>query len=181
MATAPSDPADGPPSGERLEIGRVGRAHGIHGAVRIRCAPEHVAALRGLPVIHLDGRSFQVRGVRGTDDAPILDLDGVSDRTAAEQLTGAVASLVRTDLVEVDEDEYRHDDLLGCEVCDSHGLIGTISRVESYPANDVLTVARADGGRDVLVPFIKDAVLEVDVDGRRIVVDGEFLGIREGQ
>jgi 16S rRNA processing protein RimM len=54
--------------------------------------------------------------------------------------------------------------------------LGVVSRLIALPSCEVLEVARADGGEVLLVPLVKDAVREVDVDKRLIDVNLRFLG-----
>jgi 16S rRNA processing protein RimM len=54
--------------------------------------------------------------------------------------------------------------------------VGIVSRLLALPSCEVLEVKRADGAPDLLVPLIRDAVRGVDVDGRVIDVDLQFLG-----
>ncbi|MEA2494636.1 MAG: rRNA processing protein RimM, partial [Thermoleophilaceae bacterium] len=97
----------------------------------------------------------------GTDDRPIIKLDGIEDPVS-----------VRGQVMVVDEDlapdEYLVSDLIGCEV---PGL-GYVERVLDAPSCTLLEVGH-DG---LLVPLIGDAVKRVDLERRIIEVDREFLG-----
>ena len=64
-------------------------------------------------------------------------------------------------------------DLVGCEVLLGERPAGTVAEVHAAPANDVLEVSGADG--DLLVPFTADAVVELDLAARRIVVRPDLL------
>jgi len=48
--------------------------------------------------------------------------------------------------------------------------IGTIDDV-LHPAGTDMLVVRAADGREILVPFVRAIVPEVDLDGGRVVVD----------
>jgi 16S rRNA processing protein RimM len=108
----------------------------------------------------------------GTDDRPLLRLEGVDDRNAADALRGQplLASLEDAPL---NEDEWLAEDLVGCEV---PGL-GAVTRVVAAPSCDLLEV----GPDAVLVPLVSDAVRAIDVDARRIDVDLDFLALDKEQ
>jgi ribosomal 30S subunit maturation factor RimM len=63
-------------------------------------------------------------------------------------------------------------------VRDGDLAIGTVARLTALPSVDVLEVERSDGGADLLVPLVADAVRAVDVERKQIDVDLRFLGER---
>jgi len=83
--------------------------------------------------------------------------------------------LVSADEVELSDDEYLWQDLIGCEVYAQHGdqLLGTVAALEEYGAQDILsvhTIAGAERPGEWLLPFIAEVVVDVDMDARRISV-----------
>jgi 16S rRNA processing protein RimM len=153
------------PAGQ-ISAGLVGRAHGLDGSFYVEQLSESLAAGTAVTVA---GRSAQVERCAGTDDRPLIRLSGVEDRTAAEALRGERILVDGGDLA---EGEYLTADLVGCEV---PGL-GTVRRVIPGPSCDVLEV----GEGAVLVPFISDAVRNVDLVARVIDVDTDFLDLEGG-
>jgi 16S rRNA processing protein RimM len=119
-------------------------------------------------------RDMNVVARRGTADHPILVLEGVDDRTAAEALRGEAIAVPRTVLGALDEGEFLVDDLLGCEVVDGERSVGRVSDVLLLPSADTLEVERP-GDAPLLVPLVGDAVRSVDTAGARIDIDMEFL------
>lgn len=169
-----------------LAIATIAKPHGIRGAVRLVTRAEHVAFLRTLPEVVIAGVSTRVVAVAGTDDRPIVSFESVVDRTAAEQLRGREVHARRGDLPELasDGDEYFRADLEGCRArAASNGReIGVIIRVDILPANDVLVVRpQREGERDILVPFIRDAVPSVNIEAREVVIDTVFVGLDESE
>jgi 16S rRNA processing protein RimM len=61
-------------------------------------------------------------------------------------------------------------------VSDGERVVGTVRRLVPLPSCEALEVTRADGGDDLLVPLVRDAVRSVDVAARRVDVDLAFLG-----
>jgi 16S rRNA processing protein RimM len=153
------------PAGQ-ISAGLVGRAHGLDGSFYVEQVSEPLAPGDAVTVA---GRSARVERRAGTDDRPLVRLSGVDDRTAAEALRGERILVDGGDLA---EGEYLTADLVGCEV---PGL-GTVRRVIPGPSCDVLEVGEAA----VLVPFISDAVRNVDLVERVIDVDTNFLDLEGG-
>ncbi len=76
----------------------------------------------------------------------------------------------------LDEDEWWATDLEGCTVRDGERELGVVARLLALPSCEVLEVSRTGGAPDLLVPLVRDAVRDVDLDRRVIDVDLEFLG-----
>ncbi|MGI8945665.1 MAG: ribosome maturation factor RimM [Thermoleophilaceae bacterium] len=152
--------------GRLVTAGRVGRPHGLDGSFKVE------QAVHALPVgtlVQIGTRERPVRRRAGDAARPLVRLDGVEDRSAAEALRGELL-LVRAEGSAPDHDEWLAEDLEGCLV---PGL-GRVQRVIGAPSCDVLEL---DDG--TLIPLISDAVRVVDVAARRIEVDRVFLGLEE--
>jgi 16S rRNA processing protein RimM len=110
----------------------------------------------------------------GTDDRPILRLDGIDDRAGAEALRGQDLMVLRTAAPELEAGEYWAEDLTGCAVVTAGGRsLGVVDGLRALPSCEVLEVG------ELLVPMVGDAVQLVDIAARRIVVDADFLGVGE--
>jgi 16S rRNA processing protein RimM len=103
----------------------------------------------------------------------LAELQDVSDVDAAESLAG-VKIWVPAEEVEVDEDEYLWQDLIGCEVYQADGdLLGSVTALEEYGAQDILTVHTPDDAAQAgewMLPFIEDVIIDVDIEAKRITV-----------
>jgi 16S rRNA processing protein RimM len=173
MSRSAPDPSARPWRPAEIVVGRIGRAHGLDGSVHLDGHGGAVPLAPGTAVT-VGGRAARVLGRRGTDERPILRFDLAADREAAEALRGQPVTVPAERLPEPDADEYFHVDLEGCAVVAGERRLGEVARVLEYPANDVLEVRDAEG-RELLIPFAADVVLEVDVPGRRIAVREDFL------
>ena len=171
MSTSPNSGAH-PWRPAELVVGRVGRPHGLDGALKLEGHGGAVPLPAGTEIL-VGGRRAVIAERRGTDERPILRLDIAATREAAEALRGAEVSVATATLPEPDEDEYFHLDLIGCQVVAGARVLGVVTTVHPYPANDVLELAAAEG--TVLVPFAADVVEQVDLPARRIDVREDFL------
>jgi 16S rRNA processing protein RimM len=151
-----------------LPAGRVGRPHGLNGAFYVE-DPAHEFA-EGTEVT-IGERRAPVRRRAGSDARPLIEVEGVDDRTAAEALRGQEV-LVPGGREDLGPDQWYDDDLIGCRV---EGL-GDVRAVLHGPSCDVLEV----GDKGILVPLIHDAVKRVDLENREIEVDRAFLALDDG-
>jgi 16S rRNA processing protein RimM len=156
------------PDERSLPVGQVGRAHGLDGSFYVAHVARPVAVG---DTVTIDGRAAAVERWAGTKERPILRVGGVSDRDAAAALLGAQIVTVGPH-EELGEEEWYDEDLVGCEV---DGL-GAVRAVIHAPSCDLLEV----GDDAVLIPLVRDAVLAIDLEARRIEIDHAFLGLDSG-
>lgn len=164
-------------AGAQLPAGRVGRAHGLDGSFYVTGAVARLLGLGG--EVRLAGRSARIERRAGTDERPILRLEGVSDRAAAESLRGEPLTVAAARAPELGEGEWWAHELEGCEVRAGGELLGTVVRLVELPSCEALEVRATAQEQPLLVPMVRDAIGEIDVAARRIEVDGEFLGLDE--
>jgi 16S rRNA processing protein RimM len=161
-----------------VTIGRLGRPHGVTGAVHARATGPTLATLApGARILARGaGRSTELvlESRAGTDERPILRFAGVGDRDAARDLAGLELVVGAEALPPLPPgDTFYVRDLVGCEVLAGDRPVGRVADVVPGRANDALEVA-GDAG-SLLVPFTADALVDLDVAGRRIVVRADLL------
>jgi 16S rRNA processing protein RimM len=156
-----------------LNAGRVGRPHGLDGSFHV--TKPRVPLLEHGRALLVDGRSDTIVRRAGTDARPIVRLASCTSRTDVEALRGRDLLVARADAPPLEEDEWWPEELEGCRVHDGTREVGVVRSLRALPSCEVLEVARPSGG-ELLVPLIRDAVREVDVEHRRIEIDLAFLG-----
>jgi 16S rRNA processing protein RimM len=154
-------------------VGVVGKPHGLDGSFHV-LQPRPGALALGA-ALTVSGRTAEVTRLAGTDDRPIVRLDLAGDREAAAALRGADLVMARDAVGPLEEDEFWAEELEGCAVVDGDRPVGVVRRLLGLPSCDVLEVER-EGGGDLLVPLVRDAVRAIDVEARTIDVDLAFLG-----
>ncbi|GAA1761526.1 MULTISPECIES: ribosome maturation factor RimM [Streptomonospora] len=159
----------------RLVVGRIGRAHGIRGdvAVDVRTDDPESRFAPGslLQTDPADAGPLTVASARRHSGRLLVRFTGIGDRTAAEGLRGTTLLVASEDVPPVqDPDEFNDHELIGLRAETSDGAeVGTVADV-LHNAQDVLVITRADGP-EVLVPFVRDLVPEVDTGSGRLVID----------
>ena len=146
------------------------RAHGVRGEVSVFVLSEVEDRFDpGSRFLLEDGRELTVASSRPNRGRILLRFEEIADRTAAEPLRGAYLFIPASEVPPAPEDSFWPHDLEGCEVViEGGGSLGTISEVIHGPANDVWVAS--SGGRETLVPALKDVVVSVDTAARRVVI-----------
>ena len=157
-----------PEKPDRVLLGEIGRPQGLQGEVRIRSFTAEPGAIADYgPLEDETGtRLFEIESLRVTPKALTARLKGVESRGQAEALTGTKLYVPRSRLPEREEDEWYHSDLIGIAALDPDGAaIGTVIAVHNFGAGDLLEISPASGAATVLMPFTRETVPEVDVEG----------------
>jgi 16S rRNA processing protein RimM len=158
-----------------LVVGRVGKPHGINGAVTVevrtddpdaRFAPG--SSLRTDPA---DRGPLTVADLHPRSGGIVVYFEGVDSREGAEALRGTVLVVDSASLPDLGEpDEWYDHQLVGLAAVDPDGAaLGTVTDVVHSAASDLLVVTDADE-REHLVPFVREMVPAVDVPAGRVVV-----------
>jgi 16S rRNA processing protein RimM len=159
-------------------MGRVTAPFGVKGWIRIYALTAHPANLCDYPVWWLRGagddwRETEVVAAKLHSNTLIAQLAGIESREAAAALKGLEIGVPRSELPVAAGNEYYWADLIGLKVVnmEQHEL-GRVARIVQTGANDVLVVASEKSDeRELLVPFIADAIKKVDIAAGVIAVD----------
>ncbi|HSK31997.1 MAG TPA: ribosome maturation factor RimM, partial [Propionicimonas sp.] len=120
-------------------------------------------------VLQAGGRELTVSSFNLQQGRLVVAFAGVTGRSAAEELRGL--DLMAEGIPDsIGEDEYHDSELVGLVAVDPGGTrLGEVTAVHHNPSQDLL-VLRTDAG-ERLVPFVTELVPEVDLPGRRVVVN----------
>lgn len=159
---------------DRVCVGVIVGPHGIRGQVRVKsftAEPEDIAAY-GPVTDEFGTRTFTLNVTGRSKGVVLCAIDGVDDRNAAEALRGVRLHVDRAVLpAPEEEDEFYHADLIGLRVEFSDGVVlGRVAAVYDFGAGDVLEV-RAENGGVTMLPFTREAVPVIDLDGGRLVAE----------
>jgi 16S rRNA processing protein RimM len=159
----------------RIQIGVIGRAHGVRGLVKVTSHTADPFDLTAYgPLSDAEGRLYAVRW-KGDGIAEVARLiDGketrVADRTAAEKLTNTRLFIDRSVLPPAEDDEFYVTDLMGLRAVGVDGRdLGVVEIVHDYGAGASLEIPQA-AGAPLIVPFTMACVPTVDIAAGKIVV-----------
>ncbi len=163
---------------EYLMIGEITKPQGVRGEVKVRPCTCDAERFEGLETVYIekDGgyAPLNIHVNRLGADAVFMNVEGVSDRDAAEKLRGTLLYIDRAHAVQLDEDTNFITDLYGLRgVVDDGRDLGKLTDVMQPGGNDVYVFRGALG--EVLVPALKSVVLKVDLQAGEMLLDGKRL------
>jgi 16S rRNA processing protein RimM len=156
----------------KLNVGRIGKAHGILGEATIEVRTDEAEDRFAIGAV-LETEShgnLTVASARVHNGILLLAFEGIEDRNAIETLRNELLYAdVDIDAPGVDEDDYHVLQLVGCKAFLVDGdEFGEVSEVLNLPGQDVLVI-KSDSA-ETLIPFVRQLVPIVDVKARRMTV-----------
>jgi 16S rRNA processing protein RimM len=153
----------------RIEVGRLGAAHGVRGWLRVQSFTDPPQRLFEWKRWFVGDREMNLREARQQGDGWIAQLEGVDERDAASRLTGQMVLVEKDLLPPTTGREHYRDDLVGFEVRNVEGaLLGLVDHFIDTPGNAVMVIK---GVKEHLVPVTKQHLRSVDRDARNLIVD----------
>lgn len=153
-----------------LALGRLGKPHGVEGRLRLVPFSGETAHLLSITEASLrgDGRELKARveSIREFGDAALVKFEGYDSPEAASALSGLELWAPRDKAAPLGDDQYYYADLVGCRLFSGEAHLATVVAVCDGGGGDLLEVEKAGGGSGY-VPFRKEFVGPVDVDGKR--------------
>ena len=163
----------------QLRVGRLVKAHGLKGALKLelytddpagRFVPGAEFTLQVPEASPWHGKTVTVREFRWMNSHPVVFFEDIDDRDGAESIVRAIL-WIDQDAEEVTEEDAWYDhQLVGLDVVRDGEIVGRVVRVEHLPAQDLLSVKRMSDEQEILVPFVKAIVPEVDLAAGRLIV-----------
>ena len=155
-------------------IGVITEPHGIKGEVKVYPTTDDPDRIAELDEIILRGggkdRVVHPASVRWQKDRLIIKFKEINDRNETETLRKYELYVTRENAVELDENEYYVQDLIGLDVYnEGNEHIGKLDDVIRTGANDVYQILKNDG-KELLLPAISECIIEVDIENGRMTV-----------
>lgn len=157
-----------------LRVGVISATHGIRGEVKVYPTTDDLNRFKYLKQVFLDtGKEYlelEVEGVKFFKQLAILKFKGIDNINDIEKYKGKDLLVTRENAVKLEADEYFIYDIIGSKVITEEEVeLGELLEVISTGANDVYVVKTKEG-KEVLLPSIKECILDVDVDNKIIRV-----------
>jgi 16S rRNA processing protein RimM len=173
----PRKQASGRSAQTQLRVGRLTKAHGLKGALKLelftddperRFVPGAEFALQVPDDSPWHGKRLTLSELRWYNGHPVGFFEGISDRSAAESLVKAILWVDQSADEPAEDDAWYDHQLVGLDVVRDGKKIGVITRLEHLPAQDLLVVKTDE--REVMVPFVRAIVPTVDLAARQVTV-----------
>jgi len=152
-----------------IRVGQVAGAYGVEGAVKVIPLTDFEDRFAPGSCLVLEGAERHVLWSRDGYPGLVVKLDGIDNRTMAELFRGRYLEVPEESARALEAGRFYHHQVVGLMAVTSSGRgLGTITEVLERPANDVWV--SQEGAVEHLIPATRDAVVEVDLDGKRVVV-----------
>lgn len=157
-----------------LQVGAITQTHGIRGEVKVFPTTDDAKRFKKLKEVILDtGKeevTLEIESVKFFKQFVILKFKGFDNINDIERYKGKNLYVTRENAVKLKRDEYFIADLIGLKVYDEDDqYLGILTNVIETGANDVYEVKFEDG-KEVLFPAIKQCILDVDMENRKMIV-----------
>lgn len=157
-----------------LRIGQIISTHGVMGELKIYPLTDNVKRFSKLKFVFFEEageyKKVEVKGVKYIKELVILKLNGINNMDEAMKYKDVYIYIDRENAIKLPSDSYFISDLIDMEVNTIDGdYIGKITSVFSTGSNDVYDIKGKDG-KSVLIPAIKDVVINVDVENKKMVI-----------
>ncbi len=159
-------------SPRRLLVGIIGAPHGIKGELRVRLVTDFPERLPSISHVYIGDETERrrLRTVRpGSENSAILTIAGITDRDEAMQFRGEPLYIGIRDAKPLEEGEYYWHQLIDMQAVTPEGEpLGIVTSIIQTGANDVYVITQPDG-TELLLPALKEVILEIDVPNKRMV------------
>lgn len=170
---------------DMLRVGVISSTHGIKGEVKVFPTTDDVKRYNNLKKVfinvnqnktvknQIEIKQLEITGVKYFKQFVIVKFKGIDNINDIEKYKGLDLYVLREDAVKLQKDEYFITDLIGLKVIDEdNNLVGKLEDVLQTGANDVYVIKASDGynQKEILLPAIKECILEVNIDEEYIKV-----------
>lgn len=159
---------------KRLQVGVISSTHGIRGEVKVFPTTDDVNRFKKLKKVYLEtGKEqipLEVQSVKFFKQFAILKFKGIDNINDIERYKRCPLLVERKDAVALEEDEYFIADMIGIQVVtEDDEPFGTLKDVMETGANDVYVID-TEGHGEVLVPAIRECILDVDIENQKMKI-----------
>ena len=151
-------------------IGKIAGAHGIEGELKIIPLTDEAERFTDLDYFICEQRKYNIRSVRFHKGNVLIRTKEIIDRSAAERMHNKMIEIDRSDAVQLEAGEYFVEEMKGLKVYDtSSDRTSTIKDIWQTGGADILVFDFGD--KELMLPFLKDNVSEVNMDERYMKAD----------
>ncbi len=162
---------------DRIAVGVIRKPHGVRGEASVEPwtdSMDRFAELETVTLVSPDEkkiREIRVESVRPHGERALMKFDGIDSPEEVQTLHNWTVEIPEADARALEEDEYFLHDLVGLTIVDAEGRTrGVVSDAYEGGGGILLNVQRPDGKKFEL-PFAADLCTEIDVPGKRMVVN----------
>ena len=161
-----------------FRVGKVVNTHGIRGEVRIISTTDFAEERYKIGnQVYLEHKELTellqltITSHRKHKNFDLLMFKGYDNVNEVEFMKGGVLKISEEQLTPLEEGEFYYHEIVGCTVMTDEGAsLGKVKEILSPGANDVWVIQQTNGGKDILIPYIDDVVLNVDTKEKIVTI-----------
>jgi len=154
-----------------IEAGQIVNTHGLRGEMKVNPWTDAPEVFEVFDKVYLsDGSEYKVEGVRYQKACVLLKLSGINTIDDAERMRNKILLVKKELFKNLPDDTYLVADIKGLLVKDKDTEYGIVDDVITTGSNDVYVV-KAEGRSDILIPAIKDVILEINIKEGYILIN----------
>ena len=158
---------------KRTPVGKIAGAFGLKGHLKVEVISNFASRFDQGNTWFIDNKPYKIQESKIHKGRPLIKLAGINSMTEAERYQWKI--LEAEGEVELDEDEFLLDDLIGLRVVTVEGEeLGVVEDIEDYPAHEVVLVA------GIRIPLIEHFVTDIDLDTGIMIVK-LIYGMKPGE
>lgn len=149
---------------DRIVIGLIQSAHGLEGALKIKSLTDLPLRFSVGSFVIIGDLPYKIVKKMGLSDSPILSLEGIDNRKAAEKLIGQEMCISVNQAEKPDENSFFQYELMGMEIISSSGEnLGKVVAIERYPSCEALVLENGDE-----IPFLFDFISSLSREDKKV-------------
>jgi 16S rRNA processing protein RimM len=151
-----------------ITIGQIINTHGVNGELKVYPLTDDIKRFRKLKKIYVDGIEKDIVWCKIQVDRVILKIEGVDSIDETTNYKEKYLEVSIDDAIKLPEGRYFVADIIGCMVEDENGeKLGKVYDVIHTRNNDVYWIKE---GKQLLIPVLKDIVLNIDIENKKIII-----------
>lgn len=162
-----------------LNVGKIVNTQGIRGEVRVISktdfSEERYKVGNTLYLFQETKKpiTLTIKSHRKHKNFDILSFEDHPNINDVEKYRDGILKITKEQQGELEENAFYYHEIVGLEVFDENNKsLGTIKEILSPGANDVWVIGQNQKGKkDILIPYIESVVKEVDVVGKKVLVE----------
>lgn len=163
-----------------IQVGHIQGVFGIKGWLKVfsHCRPKEQI----LDYINWQLRSssgiaeYQLQQGKLHSNGIVIKFKDINDRNQAELFKGSEIWVAKSELSDLNDDEFYWFQLEGLHVENIEGeVLGKVVRMMETGANDVMVVKDAAAKEEILIPYVREQVIkQVNLETKTITVDWQI-------
>lgn len=157
-----------------INIGVITSVHGVKGNVKMRVFTHKIDDIEQFKnIFDEEDVAYKVKIVlKKKDKIIIASIEGIKSRNEAEKFVNKVLMIKRSELPEINENEFYYSDILGSVVKSTDGVIvGLVKNIVNFGASDIIEVLNHNDGCITTYPMIKKFINYLDISNKMIIVN----------